>query len=257
MTCDELRDSYEIYALGIADEPESSEIRAHLNRDCPACVPGVRGARELTTLIGAVAPLAEPPARLRKRVLAIAGGQKSSLWNWSPVWAAVAAGALIAAVVFNLRVQRASAELAQAEGELGQLRAEAAIRTHELARLNDAFAILNQPNVKQAVFGGGAPQPPRGRIFLDPVRGVLLLASNLPPVPAGKTYEMWFIPKAKGGAPVPAGLFQSAADGTALHVQPGPVDVAGTAAIAVTVEIAAGATTPNLPPVFAAPLSSP
>jgi hypothetical protein len=49
-------------------------------------------------------------------------------------------------------------------------------------------------------------------------------------------------------------LFQSAADGTALHVLPGPVDVAGTAAVAVTVEVAAGAQVPNLPPVFAAAL---
>jgi hypothetical protein len=65
---------------------------------------------------------------------------------------------------------------------------------------------------------------------------------------------MWVIPKAKGSKPVPAGLFQSAADGTAMHVLPGPVDVAGTAAVAVTLERAAGATEPNLPPVFAAGL---
>ena len=252
MNCDELRDHYELYALGIAEDPEASEIRAHLERNCPTCVPGVRSARELLTLIGATAPATEPPARLRKRVLAIAGLPKASLWNWSPVWAAVAAGALIAAVVFNVRAQRASAELAQAAAELQRVQAESASQTRELARLNEAFAILNQPDVKQVTFGGGAPQPPRGRVFLDPRRGVLLLASNLPPAPAGKIYEMWVIPK--GGKPVPAGLFQSAVDGTALHVLAGPVDVAGTAAVAVTVELAAGAQVPNLPPVFAAAL---
>src|ERR1039458_2381876 len=75
MNCDELRDYYELYTLGIAEDPELSEIRAHLERDCPICVPGVRGARELTTLIGATAPAVEAPARLRKRVLAIAGGR--------------------------------------------------------------------------------------------------------------------------------------------------------------------------------------
>lgn len=245
MTCDELRDFYELFTLGLAEDPELSEIRAHLERNCPTCVPGVRGARELITLIGATAPLADPPARLRKRVLAIAGGQKASLWTWSPVWAAIAAGALIAAVIFNMRAHRASAELQRVQ-------TESAAQTRELARLNEAFAILNQPDTKQVVFGGAAPQPPRGRVFLDPARGVLLLASNLPPAPAGKIYEMWVIPKS--GNPVPAGLFQSAADGTALHVLPGPVNVAGTAAVAVTIEVAAGAAVPNLPPVFAAPL---
>jgi len=252
MNCDELRDHYELFTLGIAEDPELNEIRAHLERACPNCVPGVRGARALTTLIGATAPAAEPPARLRKRVLAIAGGQTASRWNWASVWAAVAAGAVIAAVIFNVRAHRASAELAQAAGELQRAQAESAAQTRELARLNEAFAILNQPDAKQVVFGGAAPQPPRGRVFLDPTRGVLLLASNLPPAPAGKTYEMWVIPK--GGKPVPAGLFQSAADGTAMHVLPGPVDVPGTAAVAVTLELAAGAQVPNLPPVFAAAL---
>src|ERR1700683_4193041 len=114
MNCDQLRDYYELYALGIAEDPEAAEIRAHLERNCPTCVPGVRVARELTTLIGAAAPAAEPPARLRQRVLEAAGGQSARRLNWSPVWAAVAAGAVIAAIVFNTRVHRASAELAQA-----------------------------------------------------------------------------------------------------------------------------------------------
>jgi len=243
MNCDQLRDYYELYALGIAEDPEAVEIRAHLERNCPTCVPGVRGARELTALIGAAAPAAEPPARLRKRVLEAAGGRPARRLNWSPVWAAVAAGAVIAAIVFNTRVHRASAELAQAAAELTRVQSESAAQTRELARLNEAFAILNQPDAKQVVFGGAAPQPPRG---------VLLLASNLPPAPTGKTYEMWVIPK--GGKPVPAGLFQSAADGTALHVLPGPVDVAGTAAVAVTLEPAAGVPQPTSQPVIAAAL---
>jgi anti-sigma-K factor RskA len=252
MNCDELRDHYELFTLGIAEDPELVEIRAHLNRDCPVCVPGVRGARQLINLIGATSPSVEPPARLRKRVLALAGGETASPWRWSPVWAGLAAAALILAMFFNSRAQRASTDLAQASTELAQQQAESAAQTRELARLNEAFAILNQPEAKQVVFGGAAPQPPRGRVFLDPSRGVLLLASNLPPAPAGKIYEMWVIPK--GGKAVPAGLFQSAADGTALHVLPGAVDVAGTAAVAVTLEVAAGATVPNLPPVFAAAL---
>ncbi len=74
MTCDELRDHYELYAMGLAEEPEASEIRAHLERDCPTCVPGVRRARELMALLGAAAPPAEPSARLRQRVLGGGGG---------------------------------------------------------------------------------------------------------------------------------------------------------------------------------------
>ncbi|HLY17859.1 MAG TPA: anti-sigma factor [Bryobacteraceae bacterium] len=247
MSCEELRDSYELYALGIAEEPERVEIREHLDRNCPTCVPGVRGARALMTVIGAALPEAQPPARLRTRVLAIAGGAPARRLNWSPVWAAVAAGAVIAAVLFNNREHRAAAELAA-------LQSQAAAQTRELARLNEAMAILNQPDAKQVVFGGAAPQPPRGRVFIDPRRGVLLLASNLPPAPEGKIYEMWVIPKAKGGKPVAAGLFQSAGDGTALHVRSGPVDLAATGIVAVTLEPAAGVDQPTTTPIIAASL---
>ena len=37
MTCEELRESYELYALGVLDGEEKSEIDAHLGRGCPAC----------------------------------------------------------------------------------------------------------------------------------------------------------------------------------------------------------------------------
>ena len=240
MNCDELRDSYELYALGIAEEPEAERDPRAPGAELPHLRAGRAERAGVDALIGAAAPAAEPPARLRKRVLAIAGGQTAARWNWSPVWAAVAAGALIAAVVFNVRgASRGGGIAAGARGIAADASRKRRPRSRELARLNEAFAILNQPNAKQVVFGGAAPQPPRGRVFLDPARGVLLLASNLPPAPAGKTYEMWVIPK--GGKPVPAGLFQSAADGTAFHVLPGPVDIAGTAADSGNVEQAAGA----------------
>jgi len=49
---------------------------------------------------------------------------------------------------------------------------------------------------------------------------------------------------ATGAKPVPAGMFQSQPDGTAMHVQPGPVDVNGVT-IAVTLEDQAGAAQPT------------
>ena len=87
---------------------------------------------------------------------------------------------------------------------------------------------------------------------MNPSRGVVLIASNLPRTPADKTYEMWIIPNA--AKPVPAGLFQSQDDGNAMHVQPGTVDVQSTAAIAVTVENQAGADQPTTQPLIVASL---
>ena len=245
MNCDELRDYYELYALGVLEEPESGEIRAHLERACPACQSGVRSARQLMAILGTTAPPVPPPARLRRRVLAAVTGRQATRWSWAPVWAAVAAAAIVAALFFNAREHRAAAELARA-------RSLSVSQTRELARLNRAFEILNQPDARQVVFGTGAAMPPRGRVFLDPQRGVLLLASNLPPAPAGKAYEMWVVPK--GGKPLPAGMFQSATDWTAVHVLPGPVDVASTVAVAVTLERETGVPQPTSKPVIVAAL---
>jgi anti-sigma-K factor RskA len=81
---------------------------------------------------------------------------------------------------------------------------------------------------------------------------VLLIASNLPPAQRGKIYEMWIIPK--GRMPVPAGLFQSATDGTAMHIRRGPVDLNST--VAVTVENEGGAAQPTTPPIIAASITN-
>ena len=52
MNCSELRDHYELYALGLAEEPERAELRAHLDRGCEVCMAGMKRARELTALLG-------------------------------------------------------------------------------------------------------------------------------------------------------------------------------------------------------------
>lgn len=245
MTCEELRDQYELYALGLLEDPERAELEAHLARQGDACIAGVRRARELVASIGGSLPLVQPPAHLRAKVLAQFGEQPKQSWSWTPVWVAVSAALAILAVWLDLG-RREQTQLA------ASVRVEVQRKNAELARLNEALALMNDPAVKEVVFGAGAPAPPKGRVFVHPRQGVLLLAYNLPPAPAGKLYEMWVIPK--GGSPVPAGLFQSEADGTALYLRRGAVDVATTGAVAVTLEAEAGAAAPTSTPIIVAAL---
>jgi anti-sigma-K factor RskA len=244
MNCDELRDQYELYALGALDPEESAELDAHLRREGDPCVAGVFRARQMMTSLALMTPESHPPARLRKRVVGLVVEPKRT-WFRAPEWiGATIALAIIAGWLANSRRDQARA--------LAELRLAAQRNNTELARLTEAFALMNDPAAKQVVFGEGAPKPPRGRVFVNPNRGVLLLASNLPPAPAGKIYEMWIIPK--GGAPLPAGLFQSEPDGTAMYVRKGPVDIASTAVIAVTLEPEAGSQAPTTQPLIAAAL---
>ena len=73
--------------------------------------------------------------------------------------------------------------------------------------------------------------------------------------PAGKAYELWYIPKAKGASPARAGMFQSQSDGTVMQMIPGPIDANTTAAIAVTLENEAGVDAPTSTPVIVATLA--
>jgi Anti-sigma-K factor rskA len=250
MNCDQLREHYELYALGIAEEPERGEIRVHLNRGCEACGAGVKRALETTALVGATAPPAQPSPQLRRRILASVGSEKKTLW-WIPVWA-VGLATIVLLMILNGSLSSTSARRAR---EAAQLREQMSVQTAEIARLSEAFAILSGPGTTEASFGGQQPRPPHGKVFVNPSRGVLLIASNLPRTPPDKIYEMWIIPK--GAKPVPAGLFQSQDDGNAMHVRPGTVDLASTAAVAVTVENQAGADQPTTTPLIVAALGTP
>jgi len=247
MSCEELREHYELYALGVAEEPECSQIHTHLDRRCAACERGVQQALSLVAALAATAPAAAPPARLRRRLLASVGVPERH-YGWPVAWAAAALLCLSAAVYFSGRERQYAEESLRLRRRLGD-------QTTEFRRSQEAFAILSAPGTTEVAFGQGQPAPASGRVFINPTRGVMMVASNLPPAPAGRIYEMWIVPKR--GSPSPAGLFQSRNDDTAMHIEPGPVDVAATAAIAVTIEGEAGASQPASRALIMAALPAP
>jgi Anti-sigma-K factor rskA len=233
MNCEQLREHYELYAWGISEEPERGEIREHLQRGCEVCGAGVKRALETTALLGASAPVARPSAQLRRRILASVGVERRGP-AWFAVWTLAAA---LAAMFLFLSF------VLQNRGRY----------VEEAFRSRAAFAILYGPNTVEASFDGTQSRPPRGKVFVNSSQGVLFIASNLPPTPADKIYEMWLIPKS--AKPIPAGLFQSLQDGEAMHIRRGSVDIASTAAVAVTVENRTGADQPTTTPLIVAALS--
>ncbi len=244
MTHEEMNDMYEFYTLGLLEPGEQAEIDQHVDEGCETCRIGIRRAIAINSVILSFAPDVAPPKRLRKRVLAASGAQRQN-WFWIAGWAAATAGLLIATVYFGTEARRSASELASAR--------EQVIRTNaDLTRVRAVLEFLNQPDTRQVTFGKGTQQPPRGTVLVNPKSGVLVIASNLPQLPAGKIYELWLIPKR--GAPKPAGLFQSDPQGNAVYVQrdaPG----AETSTVAVTVEPEAGSAAPTSTPIIVAPMA--
>lgn len=243
MSCAELKDLFELHALGVLDPEESAEVEQHLATGCAACSEAMQTALALNAMLLAQAAEVTPPARLKRRVLASVGVQRSG-WGWTA--AIAAAGMLVIALWLSVEVQKKDRELAGARKTLASVSAD---RDH----IQQALAILDEPGARQVAFGTEAPAP-HGNVFVEERRGVVLLGANLPALPAGKIYEMWMIPK-DAAAPVPAGLFQPDAAGNALHVQPGPVNAAALGRVAVTVEPEAGSTAPATSPIIVAPFA--
>ena len=246
MNCPELRDHYELYALGLAENPERDEIRAHLNRGCEVCMPEMKRARELVALLGGSSASAAPSPKLRRRILASVGVEQRA-FGWAPLLAGTTAMFLAAAIYFGGREWDFSRQVVR-------LTEQSRAQIIELTRLNEAMQLMNGPDTTVTSFGEKKPVP-KGKLFYNPSKGALLIASNLPPAPAGKAYELWYIPKAKGASPARAGMFQSQSDGTVMQMIPGPIDANTTAAIAVTLENEAGVDAPTSTPVIVATLA--
>ena len=239
MNCNQLREHYERYVVGVAEEPQCSEIRAHLNRQCDVCMQGIKRARELVALLADTAPPAPSSAALRRGVPATVGLQQRRFGS-APFLALALALSLFAAVYFGGRER----DLAN---ELARVRLQNSRQNMELTRVNQAFTILTAADTTVTAFGEGQPKP-TGKVFVSPSQGVLLIAGNLQPAPSGRAYEMWIVKDAKAKS---AGMFQSAPDGSAMHIQRGSME--NTDTVAVTLENESGADQPTSTPLFAAP----
>jgi hypothetical protein len=240
MTCEELQDVYELYALGLLDEDEKNEADAHLNRGCANCRKSLNDALALNSILMATTAEVKPRSRLRRRILASVGVERSS-WTWVPALAAVCM--LVVALWLGMQERNRATELASARQTL--MRVEG-----DRDKMLEAFRFLNQPQTKQVGFQKG----PRGNVFVNSRSGVLMIAANLPPLLPGRIFEMWLIPKG-GAAPRPAGLFSAAPSGDGFHIMAGPVDLAELGVVAVTVEPQAGSAAPTTTPIIAVPVA--
>jgi len=104
-------------------------------------------------------------------------------------------------------------------------------------------AILTAPDVARVDLAGQPASPnASGRAFWSRSRGLVFNASNLPPLPAGRTYQLWVV---TDQAPVSAGLLTPDAQGSFSDTFDTPVDIRPPVAVAVTIEPAGGVPAPT------------
>jgi anti-sigma-K factor RskA len=99
--------------------------------------------------------------------------------------------------------------------------------------------------------GKTAPVPQGKATYVASKGTLIFLASNLEQLQPGKTYELWLIPAAAGGTPIPAGTFRPDEHGNASVIMPPLPKGVEAKAFGVTVEDEGGSPTPTQPIILA------
>ena len=245
--------SYAMQSLPVA---ESASIREHL-QGCDLCRAELAEVSTDLALYGLAVEQQSLPEGARQRFLdkltstssdktAVAAGvipfaaaRRRGPGFWVP-WVALAAMA-IAAVSLGVQNRALNDELQDESRLVTNLAAKA-------SRAQQVLEVLTAPTAQRVTLteGKGAAQPTARATYLPERGGLILLATNLKPLPEGKTYELWVIP-ANGSAPVPAGLFRPDEAGSATLVLPRLASGIRAKVFAVTVEQASGADAPTSP----------
>src|ERR1700674_3726612 len=111
MTCQELQDAYELYALGVLDGEEKVEIDAHLGRGCETCRQGLADARALNAALLSFVPEEYSSAQLKRRVMEAIGVRHPG-WGW--MGALAAALMLFIALWLGVQERARTTQLAEA-----------------------------------------------------------------------------------------------------------------------------------------------
>ena len=250
---DALRELSGPYALGLLDADERRVFELHLPL-CEICRQEVADARLVAEALGRAVDPVDPPAAMKGRVLAAATAGRQmparrtavtpSTFPW---W--LAAVASVTAIVCGLgwwssadRLDRAQAALQSARQELALAESRRTSAESVSDRTTHRLAIVAASDAVRVDLKGQAPAPAAaGRVYWSRSRGVTFTASNLPPVAAGRVYQLWFV---TAGSPVSAGLIAPDAGGSSDAVLPSPAGVEPTA-FALTIEPAGGSPGPT------------
>jgi anti-sigma-K factor RskA len=243
------------YVLGALEPEERRAFESHLT-ECDRCASEVSSLGRVTAGLAQSVPQVTPRAALRDRVLLAVGARDvraserpvRSRWGATDWLAYAACVAVATAAGFYAMSLRSRVESLEARLEVAQTRLAAADRAMVDARrvafeTQSAMAVLAAADLTRVDLQG-APAAPQaaGRALWSRQSGMVFAANNLPPLPAGKIYQVWLV---ASGPPVSAGLVAPDETGRGVAIFRTPVDVTGPVTVAVTIEPEGGVPAPT------------
>ena len=247
------------YVLGALAPDERAEFAAHLS-ECAECAAEVYSFAPVMVALAHAAPPVDPDVVVRDRVVArafqplaqpvpkahaTAAAARRATGQWLLAAASFAAAVGFGTYTFHLlgRVgaleERLRAITLRADASERQL---AAVR-RTVAEAQDFVVVLAASDLVRVDLAGQGPAPrASARGFWSRSSGLIFTASNLPPLPGGRTYQLWIVTP---NAPVSAGLLKPGEKGDVHAVFAPPRGVVTLAALAVTNEPEGGMPAPT------------
>jgi Anti-sigma-K factor rskA, C-terminal len=193
--------------------------------------------------LGQAVAQVDPPLALRARVVASVAGAtpRPPAPARSAPWLLATAASVALAVGLGIYASQLHGQVGALEDELRDARARAtaaeqrAIDAQQaVAATRVALAVLTSPDLARIDLAGQAPAAPRAsaRAFWSRSRGMVFTASNLPPLPPGRVYQLWVLTAQP--APISAGLLTPDAQGSVNETFHTPSDIPQPVALAVT-----------------------
>lgn len=211
----EMSDAASALAFTVAPVAPPAHLRTRVLEQVRGLAPSTQAEASSATTNSAAAFGVEDARRLLARM---------SLWQIFAARPSLALGAGAAALAFVLlgvtslalrgRNATLQAEVVRLYERLHQSQEEM-VRAHEqLARARDMGDMLasSEASVMQLVGKAAAPQARAVVAYERSTGRAALLATGLPPAPAGRAYQLWLIAENK---PLPGATFKSDADGRA------------------------------------------
>ena len=249
-----------LYAIGGLNRADRDRFEQHLET-CTACVAAVTQLLPVARALSQAAPPQEPPGRLRLRIVgsepepapgpawsapaaASTGSRVAPIYRVIAVLCLIVAGALgwyAAQQVTRARQVRESLDASILRAQVADL--DAATSRQAADELRARADVLAAPDVTSISLQGQSAAPDAaGRAFLSRTRGTVLTASNVPPLPPGHIYQVWFVVPPN---PVGAGFARVDGAGRIFATVDPPGDAGVPVAIAVTLEPEGGVEAPG------------
>lgn len=219
----------------------SRQLRGRILEEIRADATG-RGLQAGTPLpVGTLAAIKETEDGHRAQPSNVVPLKRSGAWSSAQAWGAIAAGLVLVGLVATLFVLWKQNR--EARQELARLSQQIRDAQQQLIQQRQAVEIVAAPGTRMTELVGTKLMPEAHAMLAYEKNGrAVLMAKGLPPPPAGKAYQLWFI---AGGKPMPGKVFTTDVSGAGMLKDQIPPEARTAAVFAITLEPENGAQFPT------------